>query len=67
MKARVEGHNTLIRDLNNNAIINVDTASIKKAQLAKSMRKTQKQEIQDIKHDVNELKSMMREILDRLK
>lgn len=67
MKARVEGHNTLVRDLNNNAIINVDTVSIKKAQLAKSLRKTQKQEIQDLKHDVNELKSMMREVLDRLK
>ena len=31
MKARVENHNTLIRDLNNNAILNVDTTSIEKS------------------------------------
>jgi len=67
MKARVENHNTLIRDLNNNAILNVDTTSIKKAKIAKNLRKSQKQEIDELKSDVGELKSMMREILDRLK
>tara|TARA_B100000900_G_C20571006_1_gene713228 strand:- start:138 stop:341 length:204 start_codon:yes stop_codon:yes gene_type:complete len=67
MKARIENHNTLVRDLNNNAILNVDTVSINKAKLSKKLRKSQKQEIEDIKSDVTELKSMMREILDRLR
>lgn len=67
MKARVENHNTLVRDLNNNAILNVDTTSIKKAKIAKDLRRSQKQEIQDLKHDVSELKDMMREILGRLR
>jgi len=67
MKARVENHNTLIRDLNNNAILNIDTTSIKKAKIAKNLRKSQKQEIEELKSDVGELKSMMREILDRLR
>tara|TARA_X000001316_G_C907287_1_gene23614 strand:+ start:314 stop:517 length:204 start_codon:yes stop_codon:yes gene_type:complete len=67
MKARVENHNTLVRDLNNNAILNVDNTAIEKAKIVKKLRKSQKQEIQDLKHDVVELKSMMREILDRLK
>ena len=67
MKARVENHNTLIRDLNNNAILNIDTTSIKKAKIAKNLRKSQKQEIDELKSDVGELKSMMREILDRLR
>jgi len=67
MKARVENHNTLVRDLNNNAILNVDTSSIKKAKIAKNLRRSQTQEIEDIKNDVTELKSMMREILDRLR
>lgn len=67
MKARVENHNTLIRDLNNNAILNIDTTSIKEAKIAKSLRKSQKQEIEELKSDVGELKSMMREILDRLR
>jgi len=67
MKARVENHNTLIRDLNNNAILNVDNGGIQKAKIAKQLRRSQKQEIQDLKHDVGELKDMMREILDRLR
>lgn len=67
MKARVENHNTLVRDLNNNAILNVDNTAIEKAKIVKKLRKSQKQEIQDLKHDVGELKDMMREILDRLK
>tara|TARA_S200002703_G_C3764452_1_gene235346 strand:- start:228 stop:431 length:204 start_codon:yes stop_codon:yes gene_type:complete len=67
MKARVENHNTLVRDLNNNAILNVDNTAIEKAKIVKKLRKSQKQEIQDLKHDVGELKDMMREILDRLR
>jgi hypothetical protein len=66
MKAKVENHNTLIRDLNNNAILNIDNVSIKNAQRVKRARKTDKQEIDQLKHEVGELKSMMREILDRL-
>jgi len=67
MKAKVENHNTLVRDLNNNAILNVDITSIEKAKLSKKLRKSQKQEIEDIKYQVGELRDMMREILDRLK
>lgn len=66
MKARVEGHNTLIRDLNNNAILNVDAVSVQRAQEAKRVRKNNKHELEDLKHEVSELKLMMREILDRL-
>lgn len=66
MKARVEGHNTLIRDLNNNAILNVDNISVQKAQEAKRVRRNSKKELEDLKHEVGELKLMMREILDRL-
>jgi hypothetical protein len=67
MKAKVENHNTLVRDLNNNAILNVDKNSIEKAKLSKKLRKSQRQEIEDIKYQVGELRDMMREILDRLK
>ena len=67
MKAKVENHNTLVRDLNNNAILNMYNVSIQKAKIVKNARKSQKEEIQGLKNEVGELKSMMREILDRLK
>ena len=66
MKARVEGHNTIIRDLNNNAILNIDNVAVQKAQEAKRVRKNSKQELESLKNEVSELKLMMREILDRL-
>jgi len=67
MRAKVENHNTLVRDLNNNAILNMDNVSIQKAKIVKKSRKDQNDEIQGLKNEVGELKSMMREILDRLK
>ncbi len=66
MKARVEGHNTLIRDMNNNAILNIDNVAVHRAQEAKRVRKNSKQELETLKNEVSELKLMMREILDRL-
>lgn len=67
MRAKVENHNTLVRDLNNNAILNLDNVSIQKAKIVKKARKSQNEEIQGLKNEVGELKSMMREILDRLR
>jgi len=65
-KAKVEGNPTLIRDLNNNAILNVDGVSIKNARSARVRKDENKQELESLKHEVTELKSMMREILERL-
>ena len=67
MRAKVENYNTLVRDLNNNAILNLDNVSIQKAKIVKKARKSQNEEIQGLKNEVGELKSMMREILDRLR
>jgi len=65
-KAKVEGNPTLIRDLNNNAILNVDGVNIKNARAARARKDSNKAELESLKHEVTELKSMMREILERL-
>jgi hypothetical protein len=66
MKARVEGNPSLIRDLNNGAILNTDSVTIKKAKEAKAVRNKNKEELIEIKNDVSELKLMLQQILEKL-
>ena len=62
--ARVEGSSTLIRDLRNNAILNMDNATIEKAKKAKALRK--EKEIDELKKDVQDIKEMLNQIVERL-
>lgn len=66
MRAKVEGNPSLIRDLNNGAILNVDSLAVKRAKEAKAQRNKNKQEIKDIKSEISELKFMMQQILEKL-
>jgi len=65
-KAKVEGNPTLIRDMNNNAVLNVDKVGIMNARSAKTHKNTKQREIDSLRNEVSELKSMMREILEKL-
>jgi hypothetical protein len=64
--ARVEGSSTLIRDLRNNAILNMDNATIEKAKKAKALRKDKEKEIDELKKDVQDIKEMLNQIVERL-
>jgi len=64
--ARVEGSSTLIRDLRNNAILNMDNATIEKAKKAKMLRKEKEKEIDELKKDVQDIKEMLNQIVERL-
>ena len=66
MRAKVEGNPSLIRDLNNGAMLNVDSLAVKRAKEAKAQRNKNKQEIKDIKSEISELKFMMQQILEKL-
>lgn len=63
----VEGHKNLFRDENTGAIVNCDVNGYEQYIRMRSERKKQKEEIQQIKSDLDELKSMMREILNGTK
>ena len=66
MRAKVDGNPSLVRDLNNGAILNVDSLAVKRAKEAKMYRNKNKQELEDIKNEVSELKFMMQQILEKL-
>lgn len=54
------------RDPETGAIININTSAIQTARKAKENRNRQKQEIEQLKQDVNDIKSMLTQIIEKL-
>ena len=61
---KVEGHQHLYRDEKTGAIINTDTNSYNQYLSSIQRKKAQKKELSDMRKEIDELKSMLREILD---
>jgi hypothetical protein len=60
--AKVEGYENLVRDLETNAIINTDNISLNNYDRNKDLRKSQKQDIENLKFEVDSIKSSIDEI-----
>jgi hypothetical protein len=60
----VKGHPNLYRDEKSGAIVNTDTNAYTQYVNSLRNRETQKSEIDKIKDDINEIKSLLRELLD---
>jgi predicted transcriptional regulator len=60
----VEGHKHLYRDENSGAIVNCDTAAYSQYVKMKHEKEKQKEEITQIKSDIEEIKILLREIIN---
>lgn len=60
----VKGYPNLYRDEQSNAIINCDDKSYNQYMNAVKNRKMQQKEIDEIKKDINEIKSLLKEFID---
>ena len=67
----VEGHSNLLRDPNNDAIVNIDILGYEKyiAQREAKNKKNQKvqnieQEVASMKEDISEIKNLLKELLN---
>lgn len=60
----VEGHPNLFRDKNTGAIVNCDNASYEQYLNSLSNRMNTKKEIQSLKKEVGEIKSLLKELLN---
>lgn len=60
----VEGHKNLFRDEKSGAILNTDTASYNKYLKMKSEKQKHREEIDQIKSDIDEIKKMLKELLN---
>jgi hypothetical protein len=62
---RVEGHPNLYRDERSGAIINCDSVAYNQYVNSLNARDSQKREIDNIKNDVNEIKSLLKQLLEK--
>tara|TARA_E500000331_G_C17073415_1_gene633645 strand:- start:339 stop:542 length:204 start_codon:yes stop_codon:yes gene_type:complete len=65
MKVGIEGHNSLVRDTTNMAIINTDNSALEAARRRQIEAQNKVNEMQQLKDDVAELKQMMKEVLKK--
>ena len=65
MKVGIEGHNSLVRDTNNMAIINTDSSALEAARRRQQEAQNKADEMKQLKDDVAELKQMMKEVLKK--
>ena len=62
---RVEGHKNLYRDENSGAIINTDSHGYSQYKKSRNMKLTQKEEIDSMKKDIEEIKNLLRLIAEK--
>ena len=62
---RVEGHKNLYRDEKSGAIINHDSNGYTQYKKMKSLRLTEKSEIQSLRAELDEIKSLLAELINK--
>jgi hypothetical protein len=61
---RVEGHQNLYRDEKSGAIINCDSTAYNQYLNSLSIRDSQKRELDEMRNDIDEIKSLLKELLN---
>ena len=59
---QVEGEHNLFRDRKTGAIVNMDSAGYNQYKILKQKRQNEREELDMIKNDIQEIKSLLREI-----
>lgn len=62
---KVEGHPNLYRDENSGAIINCDSTAYNQYVNSISKQELRKKELDEMKKDINEIKSLLKELLNK--
>jgi hypothetical protein len=61
---RVEGHQNLYRDERSGAIVNCDSTSYNQYLNSLSIRDSQKKELNEMRKDIDEIKNLLKELLN---
>ena len=61
---RVEGHQNLYRDERSGAIVNCDSAAYNQYLNSLSIRDSQKKELTEMRRDIDEIKNLLKELLN---
>ena len=63
---KVKGHENLVRDKDTNVIININRSEIEQAKKRKAERIKKEQELNNLKNEVSEIKSMLTKVIEKL-
>ena len=63
---KVKGHENLVRDKDTNVVINVNRSEIEQAKKRKAERIKKEQELNNLKNEVSEIKSMLTKVIEKL-
>ena len=63
---KVQGHRNYVRDKNSGAILNINKAEIEEARKRKAERKEKDKEIENLKNEVSDIKSMLTKVIEKL-
>ena len=66
MFLKVEGHEGYVRDTNTGAVLNVNREEIEAARKRKALRQQQEQDINNLKNEVSDIKTMLSTIIEKL-
>ena len=65
-RRKVDGHSSLIRDMNVGRIVNVDDNEYNKYIMVKRKREQDEQEFINLKSEVSEIKNILNQLLEKL-
>lgn len=65
-KLRVKGHSNLYKDMTTGVIVNRDKEGYNRAMKMKLAKRKQKEEIESLKKEVSEIKTMLSTIISKL-
>ena len=66
MYKKVEGHESLVRDLSTGAILNINKDEISAARKRKLERRQKEKEFENLKNEVSDIKIMLTKIIEKL-
>lgn len=62
---KVKDNEDLVRDKNNSAILNVDMDALSKYKMRREQERKRNEEIDELKKDVSEIKSLLLQMIDK--
>jgi len=63
---KVEGHTDYLKDTNTGVVHNNNTSEIEAARMRKTQKKQQQEDINNLKNEVNDIKKMLTQIVEKL-
>jgi len=63
---KVEGHPNLVRDRKSGVILNINKTELEANRIRKQKQREKDNEIEQLKNDVSEIKSMLNKLIEKL-